>query len=63
MRVSAFSIRVDPAMPGPNEIVYSTVLTTGGSRDGTIERGGTVWFYRPEHRGDEWILVSGGSDP
>ena len=60
--VSAFSVRADTATPGPNEVVYWTILTTNGSSDGTIVRGQTDWFYRLERQGGEW-RVSGGSGP
>ena len=63
VRVSAFSIRGDPATPDPNEVVYMTILTTSGSSDGTIARGETDWFYGLEREGGEWRLVSGGSGP
>jgi hypothetical protein len=63
VRISAFSVREDPAAPGPNEVVHMTTLTTNGSSDGTIARGETAWFYRLEREGGEWRLVSGGSGP
>ncbi|KGN31193.1 hypothetical protein N802_04650 [Knoellia sinensis KCTC 19936] len=63
VEVSAFSVREDAATPGPDEVVYSTILTTDGSSDGTIARGETLWFYQLEHRGGEWRVVSGGSGP
>jgi hypothetical protein len=61
--VSAFSVREDPATPGPNEVIYATVLTTNGSSDGTIERGDTDWFYRVERQGGEWRVASAGTGP
>lgn len=61
--VSAFSVREDPATPGPNDVIYATVLTTNGSSDGTIARGETDWFYQLERQGGEWRIVSGGTGP
>lgn len=61
--VSTFSVRENPATPGPNEVVYSTILTTNGNSDGTIAPGETVWFYELAHQGGEWRLVTGGSGP
>ena len=63
VKVSGFSVRRDPATPGPNEVVYMTVLTTNGSSDGTIARGEIDWFYGLKREGGEWRLVSGGSGP
>lgn len=63
VRVSAFSVRGNPATPGPNEVVYMTILTTNGSSDGTIARGEIDWFYGLEREDGEWRLVSGGSGP
>ena len=63
VRVSAFSVREDPATPGPNEVIYMTTLTTHGSGDGSITRGDTEWFYGLEREGGEWRLASGGSGP
>lgn len=63
VKVSAFSVSRDPATPSPNEVVYASLLTTGGSSDGTIERGKTTWFYDLKRQGGEWKLVGGGSGP
>jgi hypothetical protein len=63
VKVSAFSLSGDPATPGSNEVVYSSVLTTEGSSDGTIAPGETVWFYDLKRQGGEWKLVGGGSGP
>ena len=63
VRVSAFSVREDPASPSPNEVVFMTTLTTNGSSDGTIARGETDWFYGLEREGGQWRLASGGSGP
>ena len=63
VRVSSFSVIEDPATPAPNEAIYLTTLTTSGSRDGSIARGKTDWFYKLEREGGEWRLVSGGSGP
>lgn len=61
--VSAFSVREGPATPGPDEVIYATVLTTNGSSDGTIARGKTDWFYQLERQGGEWRVASGGTGP
>ena len=63
VRVTTFSVRENPATPGPNEVVYMTTLTTNGSSDGTIARGKTDWFYGLERKGGQWRLASGGSGP
>ncbi|MFW5469761.1 hypothetical protein ACOCJ4_06920 [Knoellia sp. CPCC 206435] len=63
VKVSAFSVREDPATPSPNKVVYMTTLTTNGSSDGTIARGETVWFYGLQREGGQWRVVSGGSGP
>ena len=61
--VSAFSVREDPATPGPDEVTYATVLTTNGSSDGTIAPGKTDWFYQLQRQGGEWRIVNGGTGP
>ena len=63
VKVSAFSLSGDPAAPGPNEVVYGSVLTTEGSSDGTIAPGKTTWFYDLKRQGGAWKLVGGGSGP
>jgi len=61
--VSSFSVSGDPATPGRDEVVYASVLTTGGSRDGSISRGRTTWFYDLKRQDGAWKLVGGGSGP
>jgi hypothetical protein len=63
VRVSAFSVREDPATPGANEAIYMTTRTTNGSSDGSIARGETDWYYGLEREGGEWRLISEGSGP
>lgn len=63
VRVSAFSLRGGGATPEADDVVYATVLTTGGSSDGSIRPGKTTWFYDLERHGGEWKLVGGGSGP
>jgi len=63
VKVSAFSVSGDPATPGPHEVVYSCVLTTDGSSDGTIAPGTTTWFYDLKRESGQWKLVGGGSGP
>lgn len=63
VKVSSFSLRGDPATPGRDEVVYASVLITEGSRDGTIPRGKTTWFYDLKRQDGAWKLVGGGSGP
>lgn len=63
VEVSGFSLSGHPATPSADEVVYASVLTTGGSSDGTVEPGRTTWFYDLERRDGEWKLVGGGSGP
>lgn len=63
VKVSAFTVHSRPATPGPGEAVYSSVLTTGGSSDGSIAPGRTTWFYDLDRQDGEWKLVAGGSGP
>jgi hypothetical protein len=60
------AIRVHPNGPAGTggELVYSTTLTTNGSRDGSIDPGDTIWFYDLQRQGDgRWLLTGGGSGP
>ena len=50
VKVSAFSLRGGGTTVGAHEVVYSAVLTTGGSSDGTIAPGRTLWFYDLKRR-------------
>ena len=61
--VSSFSVKADPATPRDDEVVYATELVTEGSRDGTIPRGRTTWFYDLERHDGTWRLVGAGSGP
>lgn len=63
VEVSAYSVGSHPATPSSHEAVFSTVLTTDGSSDGTIEPGKTTWFYELKRHGGEWRLVGGGTGP
>ncbi len=61
--VKAYSVNEAPASPGPDEVVYGTVLTTSGSSDGTIAPGKTTWFYDLKRQDGQWRLTGGGSGP
>lgn len=63
VNVSSFSVSNGPANPSPDEVIYSSVLTTDGSRDGTIPGGKTTWFYDLKREGGVWRLAGGGSGP
>lgn len=63
VKVLSFSLSGDPATPRRDEVVYSAVLTTEGSSDGSIARGETPWFYDLERLDGNWRLVGGGSGP
>ncbi len=63
-RVSAYRIDPGTARPSPNEIVFSTRLTTTGSDDGSIEPGETLWFYSLDRQpSGPWRVSGGGSGP
>jgi hypothetical protein len=58
--------RIDPrtARPSPDEIVFSTILTTTGTNDRSIEAGEMIWFYSVSRQPNGfWRLVGGGSGP
>ena len=63
VHVSSFSVSKSPANPSPDEVIYASVLITGGSEDGTIPKGKTTWFYDLTREGGVWKLASGGSGP
>lgn len=63
-RVSAYRIDAGPARPSADEVVYSTILTTTGSDDGSIEPGETMWFYSIDRQAiGAWRISGGGSGP
>lgn len=63
-RVTAYRIDPVPARPSPEEIVFSTNLTTSGSDDGSILPGELGWFYSLDHQPNgSWRVVGGGSGP
>lgn len=61
--VTAFEPIGEPAGPHDGEVTYSTVLTTSGTRDGSIQPGRLTWFYSLANREGEWRLIGGGSGP
>jgi len=63
VKVSAYSVQADPATPSSGEMIFSAVLTTGRSGDGSIAPGRTTWFYDLRRQGGEWRIVGGGSGP
>lgn len=63
VKVSAFSLSNDAARPTSDEVVYSSVLATEGSGDGSVPPGKITWFYDLKLLNGEWKLVGGGSGP
>jgi hypothetical protein len=63
VEVSDFEPLDGPATPSEREVTYSTVLTTDGSTDGSIQPGKQTWFYSLQPINGGWRLVGGGSGP
>jgi hypothetical protein len=62
-RVSDYKINPEPGGGGTEE-VYATILTTGGSSDGSIQAGSMTWFYQLVQQADgSWRIAGGGSGP
>jgi hypothetical protein len=57
--------RVEPKPAGTsNELVFATTLTTDGTRDGSVPRGETGWFYALRRlAGGAWRISGGGTGP
>ena len=62
-RVTAY--RIDGSVqPSPNEVVFSSRLTTTGTDDHSIVPGEMIWFYSLQRQPDgSWRLAGGGSGP
>ena len=62
-RVMAY--RIDGSVqPSPNEVVFSSRLTTTGTPDHSIVPGEMIWFYSLHRQPDgSWRLAGGGSGP
>lgn len=53
-----------PAQPSANEVVFSVQLTTGGTDDGSVRPGQTLWFYSLARQPNgAWRLTGGGTGP
>lgn len=62
--VSAIGPLVGPATPSDHEVVFATVLTTGGDGGRSIRPGEVDWFYALERQPNgAWRLTGGGSGP
>ena len=62
--VTAYRIETGQAHPSPDEVVYSAILTTTGSDDGSIEPGEILWFYSLDRQpSGSWRIVGGGTGP
>ena len=62
--VSAYRIDAGQAHPSPDEIVFSTRLTTTGTDDGSIEPGEILWFYSLDRQpSGPWRISGGGTGP
>jgi hypothetical protein len=63
-QVSAYGITGDPAQPTADELVFSTTLTTTGTRDGSVPAGQITWFFTLRHQPTGvWRIWGGGSGP
>ena len=63
-RVSAYRIDPGTARPSADEVVYSTILTTTGTDDGSVKPGETLWFYSLDRQpSGSWRIAGGGTGP
>jgi hypothetical protein len=63
-QVTAYGITGDPAQPTPDELVLSTILTTTGTRDGSVRAGQITWFFTLRRQATGvWRIWGGGSGP
>jgi hypothetical protein len=62
-RVTAY--RIDGSVqPSPDEVVFSSRITTTGTDDHSIVPGEMIWFYSLHRQPDgSWRLAGGGSGP
>jgi hypothetical protein len=63
-QVSAYGITGDPAQPTADELVFSTILTTTGTRDGSVRAGRITRFFTLRRQANGvWRIWGGGSGP